>query len=143
MSACRLCDKTAMSKPHDAVGHTADAESHITQADPHLSHRWIHASAQRRTRTLSARSILRDLGVIAIAVVIVFVLVLLIHYTAIGKPLFEFGSAQPEPNDEIATYLPSAATLQFTQGDGLIVIINNHAVAPVSDRQQEPMSSRP
>ena len=143
MSACHLCDGTAVSKPHDAVGHTAHAESDITKACPHLSHRWIPVSAQRRTRARCAGSILLDLGVIAIAVVIVFVLVLLIHYSAIGKPLFGFGSAQPELNDETAPYFPSAVTQQFTPGEELIVMVSNHAVAPVSDRQQEPMSSLP
>ena len=142
MSACHCCGRTAMFKAHDATGHTADAESDITQAGPHLSHRWIPVSAQRRTRAQSARSILRDLGVIAIAAMIVFALVLLISSTAIGKPLFDFGSAPPEPKDEIATYLPNAVPLQITQGDGLIVT-DNRVVAPVSDRQQETMSSRP
>jgi hypothetical protein len=79
-------------------------------------------------------SVFRDLALIAVAAVIVFALVLLVRYTAIGKPLFEFGSAaQPTP-------------LRITQGEGLVVMINNHVVGPVSDgksSQQEPMSSRP
>jgi hypothetical protein len=116
MAARQHCGRTAMSKPHGGVGHTADAESDPTQAGAHPSHRWVPVSAERQTRARSAGSILRDLGVIAIAAVIGFAVVLLIRHTPIGEPLFEFGSAQPEPKDEPVTYLPSVVTLQIKQG---------------------------
>ncbi|MGB9306981.1 MAG: S1C family serine protease [Mycobacterium sp.] len=92
---------------------------------------------------------MRDLGVIAIATVIGFAIVLLIRHTPMGKPLFEFGSAQPEPKDELVTYLPSVVTLRklgdnSVQGSGImltadgLIVANNHVVAPLSDRPQEP-----
>ncbi len=150
MSGCQRCGKAAISNRRDAVRDTVAAESDITQAGPHRSHLWVPVSAQWRTRARSAASILRDLGIIALAAVIGYAIVLLVRNTPIGKPLFEFAAAQPEPKEESVAYLPSAVTLQIRQGghtvlgsgimltaDGLIVT-NNHVVAPASDTPREP-----
>jgi S1-C subfamily serine protease len=150
MAACQRCGGTAVSKPHGAVGHTVDAESDLMQAGAHPSHRWVPVNEQRRTRARSAGSILRDLGVVTIAAVIGFAVVVLIRHTPLGKRLFDVGSAQLQPKDELVTYLPSVVTLQIKQGDhsvqgsGIILttdglsVANIHVVAPASDRPQEP-----
>ena len=73
----------------------------------------IRTSARRRIRALSEVAIVRDAVLVAVAAVIVFVLVLLVRYTDIGKPLFEFGSAAA-PRDAASRITYSARMVDVT-----------------------------